>query len=78
MAALEARVEELQGVGIDLGTAAVVAVVVRECFFLIIVCPILRSHSISFTGTQGIPKYKIGLGRDSNGRVGVGLFGVTV
>jgi hypothetical protein len=37
----------------------------------------LRSHSISFTGAQGVPKYKIGLGRGKGGRVGVGLVGVT-
>jgi hypothetical protein len=36
------------------------------------------SESISFTGVlQGIPKYKIWLGRGKNGRVGVGLVGAT-
>jgi hypothetical protein len=38
-------------------------------FFLI-----LRSHSTSFTGAQGVPKYKIGLGRGKGwknwGRIG--------
>jgi hypothetical protein len=29
-----------------------------------------RSHSISFTRPQGIPKYKIGFGREKDGRVG--------
>ena len=29
-----------------------------------------RSHSISFTRAQGIPKYKIGLGGGKDGRVG--------
>ena len=29
-----------------------------------------RSHSISFTRAQGIPKYKIGFGREKDGRVG--------
>ncbi len=29
-----------------------------------------RFHSISFTRAQGIPKYKIGFGRDKDGRVG--------
>jgi hypothetical protein len=29
-----------------------------------------RSHSISFTGAQGIPKYKIGFGREKDARVG--------
>jgi hypothetical protein len=28
-----------------------------------------RSHSISFTRAQGIPKYKIGFGREKDGRV---------
>jgi hypothetical protein len=28
------------------------------------------SHSISFTRAQGIPKYKIGFGREKDGRVG--------
>jgi hypothetical protein len=32
---------------------------------------------MSLTGAQGIPKYKIGLGRGKVGRVGVGLVGVT-
>jgi hypothetical protein len=31
---------------------------------------IRRSHSISFTRAQGIPKYKIGFGREKDGRVG--------
>jgi hypothetical protein len=30
---------------------------------------IRRSHSISFTGAQGVPKYKFGLGRGQDGRV---------
>ena len=34
----------------------------------------LRSHSISFTGAQGVPKYK---GRGKGGRGGVGLVGGT-
>ena len=38
---------------------------------------LLRSHSISFAEAQGIPKYKIGLERGEDGRVGVGLVGVT-
>ncbi len=29
-----------------------------------------RFHSISFTRAQGIPKYKIGFGREKDGRVG--------
>jgi hypothetical protein len=29
-----------------------------------------RSHSISFTRAQGIPKYKIGFGREKDGKVG--------
>jgi hypothetical protein len=29
-----------------------------------------RSHSISFTRAQGIPRYKIGFGREKDGRVG--------
>jgi hypothetical protein len=29
-----------------------------------------RSHSISFTRAQGIPRYKIGFGRERDGRVG--------
>ena len=29
-----------------------------------------RSHSIRFTRAQGIPKYKIGFGREKDGRVG--------
>ena len=37
----------------------------RGEFFLI-----RRSHSISFTRAQGIPKYKIGLGGGKDGRVG--------
>jgi hypothetical protein len=32
--------------------------------------PIHRSHSISFTRAQGIPKYKIGGGGGNDGRVG--------
>ena len=36
---------------------------------------ILRSHSISSTRAPGIPKYKIGLGRGKDGRVGEGLIG---
>ena len=36
------------------------------CFFFLI----HRSHSISFTRAQGIPKYKIGFGREKDGRVG--------
>ena len=31
------------------------------------------SHSISLIGAQGVPTYKIGLGRGKNGRVEVGL-----
>jgi hypothetical protein len=34
---------------------------------------IRRSHSVSFTRAQGIPKYKIGLGGGKDGRVGEGL-----
>ena len=34
---------------------------------------ILRSHSIGFTGAQGVHQYKIGLGRGKDGRVVVGL-----
>ena len=36
----------------------------RRVFFLI-----HRSHSISFTRAQGIPRYKIGFGREKDGRV---------
>ena len=32
-----------------------------------------RFHSISFTRAQGIPKYKIGFGKEKDGRVGEGL-----
>ncbi len=40
---------------------------------MIAVFPIIRrSHFISFTGTHGTPKYKIGLGRGTDGRVGKG------
>ncbi len=35
------------------------------CFFFLI----HRSHSISFTRAQGIPKYKIGFGREKDGIV---------
>ncbi len=35
------------------------------------------SHSISLTGAQAIPVFKIGLGRRKGGRVVVGLVGVT-
>jgi hypothetical protein len=41
-------------------------VVVLSKFFPLI----HRSHSISFTRAQGIPKYKIGFGREKDGRVG--------
>jgi hypothetical protein len=37
-----------------------------------------RSHSISFTRAQGIPKYKIGFGREKDGRVCVGVSRVVV
>ena len=37
----------------------------RRVFFLI-----HRSHSISFTRAQGIPKYKIRFGREKDGKVG--------
>lgn len=47
MAALEARVEELQGVGIDLGTAAAVFAIAAR---------ILSLYLIRFTGAHGIPK----------------------
>jgi hypothetical protein len=43
-----------------------VCVRVREPYFFLI----HRSHSISFTRAQGIPKYKIGFGREKDGRVG--------
>ena len=36
----------------------------------ILLCRVLRSH---FTRAQGTPKYKIGLGRGKDGRVGVGF-----
>ena len=39
-----------------------------DSFFLI-----RRSHSVSFTRAQGIPKYKIGLGGGKDGKAGVGL-----
>jgi hypothetical protein len=38
---------------------------VFSIFFLI-----HRFHSISFTRAQGIPMYKIGFGREKDGRVG--------
>ena len=35
-----------------------------------------RFHSIRFTTAQGIPKYKIGFGREKDGRVGgLGVWG---
>ena len=38
------------------------------CWYAFIL--IHRFHSISFTRAQGIPKYKIGFGREKDGRVG--------
>ncbi len=38
----------------------------KQCIFSLI----HRSHSISFTRAQGIPRYKIGLEREKDGRVG--------
>ena len=34
---------------------------------------VVRSHSISFTRAQGIPKFEIGLGKGKDGKVGGGL-----
>jgi hypothetical protein len=44
----------------------------RSFFFLFLIFFFLihRSHSISFTRAQGIPKYKIGFGREKDGKVG--------
>ncbi len=38
------------------------------CCFFVVFFLIHRSHSISFTRAQGIPKYKIGFGRKKDGR----------
>ena len=43
------------------------SLVLRFFFFFFL---IHRFHSISFTRAQGIPKYKIGFGREKDGRVG--------
>ncbi len=42
----------------------------RFLFFCFFVFLIHRSHSISFTRAQGIPKYKIRFGREKDGKVG--------
>ena len=43
----------------------------------VLFCLKVRSHSIRFTGAQGVPKYKMRLGRGKDGRVGIGLLGAT-
>ncbi len=45
-----------------------VGTLVCRCFFPFFL--IHRFHSISFARAQGIPKYKIGFGREKDGRVG--------
>jgi hypothetical protein len=47
-------------------TLALIRALGEHIFFFLI----HRSHSISFTRAQGIPKYKIGFGREKDGRVG--------
>ena len=47
-------------------SGTVVSAAYRALFFFLI----HRFHSISFTRAQGIPKYKIGFGREKDGRVG--------
>jgi hypothetical protein len=52
---------------ITVGIQAVTSRTQRATTFFFL---IHRSHSISFTRAQGIPKYKIGFGREKDGRVG--------
>ncbi len=48
---------------------------ISPCFFSL---PMLRCHSISFPGAQGLPVYKIGLGRGKDGRAGLFLWRHTI
>jgi hypothetical protein len=56
---------EAFGMAVLQSGAVYVAVKPDTSFFLI-----HGFHSISFTRAQGIPKYKIGFGREKDGRVG--------
>ncbi len=57
--------------GVGLGEGGGGRGVVGELHLIHIFFLMHRSHSISFTRAQGIPKYKIGFGRGKDGRVGI-------